>query len=194
MYARALKWWIENSSFDLLVLDSSGRGVPRVAELQVPRLAQFNVPRLHVFSFDQRCCKPPPGPKPTNWELLALSTLCRERASLLLRYDLVVKVTGKYRVPGLPAALEAAGRSRARYVIQASPRTIRSNHCELFGARGKLFGPLIAEFLEHTGSLEKRLYVVVNGQPETAVHRLPLLPIPKEFRVVRNNGSVMRDF
>ena len=190
VYVRAIKWWLDHSAFDLLVLDSAGRGVP----------AEFHMPRVHTVTFDQRFFEPPPGPSPTKWELLSLSTLCRERSSLISQYDLVVKVTGKYRVPGLPSALEDAARSSARYVIQGREGRGGSslNNSEAFGARGSLFCPLIAAFLEpHLRShiLEKRLYVVViEKQPETAVHRLPLLPIPEEFRVVRSNGSSLTQF
>ena len=64
VYVRAIKWWLDHSAFDLLVLDSAGRGVP----------AEFHMPRVHTVTFDQRFFEPPPGPSPTKWELLSLST------------------------------------------------------------------------------------------------------------------------
>ena len=92
MYESRLRWWLANTTLDLFVVDSAGRCFPN---LRV---------RCHAFNYSAAgspLLRASIGERRSILE--ALSAFSHEFASRRL----VVKLTGKYVLPGLEAALRA---------------------------------------------------------------------------------------
>lgn len=170
-YMRSIKFYTDTTSLPVLVVESSGHVFDVAPGAQVSQLA-FRLEPQHQY---------------TRSAYEALSILEAHRAGLFEGYDLIVKVTGKYALPGLEAELARVPES-AGVVYQARQRDEGWQHSEVVG-----FEPRLAEAIFRPvadgGLIMEQCLAGVHAALGVSAHRLsPLAPDPP---MQRGDGSTL---
>ncbi len=216
MYSAVVDWWLEQANVPTLyVVDSANVGFPQ-QEASAPD-------RLRVVAYDQ-----PSTLEAHNFsanesamgilETLELKIALESFPELRTPTTRVVKLTGKYRVPGLIDALRAAPGAGVVLVQNATidtaawSQSMRDNHpCgSLHSETYAMSGEQLARFVDFAVArwraepqeappgearawMEPALAAFVAGEVRAGVgvQRLPRLELPPEFREARHSGDVL---
>ena len=84
IYVNNIKWWLENSLFDIYVVNSSGKDFNE----------HLNSNRLKIFTYDQYNYAPK-GKSTTYYELLSIKKIIEHFPSIVNDYTMIIKLTGK---------------------------------------------------------------------------------------------------
>ena len=177
MYINNIKWWLENSSFDIYVVNSSGKDFNE----------DFNSNRLKVFTYDQYNCAPK-GKTSTYYELLSIKKIIENFPSIINNYTMIIKLTGKYKLPSLENEL--------RYIPQNIDIIFQNNryhlnqNTELIGFKSEKILDII-KYIEECDNIFERCMSKIKSK-SYIILRLESINIPKEYRVRRSNNSILK--
>ena len=96
MYEDIILWWLDHSSFDIFIVDSTTNPFHNRIETQ-----------CHICRFDQKSLFSDKLPNSTILETHALRTASRYFKNEWSYYTYVVKLTGKYKIPMLQRSLQS---------------------------------------------------------------------------------------
>jgi len=171
MYHNVIRWWMNNSDFDIYIIDSSNEKMDDDIEKQCS-VHHFNQVDFGVDG------------NTTDTELFSLQQAYSAFWTQWVRngYDYVVKLTCKYKLLGLEHALYQLNDSSNDIICQS-----RKRNCELIGFKASIFKELINELKDETSTkMEAKLIKVRNNRKY--IHLLPLKNIA---RYKRANGSIL---
>eukprot|EP00493_Phyllostaurus_siculus_P027857 UN28205 len=122
MYRTVIKWYLANTTYSMIVVDSFGSG--------------FNIsnPRLHYVIYNQSEFTIFPFRFKSNSEAMALAQVREKAWGFMKGFKYVVKLTGKYIIPTLTQELNKIPK-RTHWILQnRTGKPFRVN-TELFGVR-----------------------------------------------------------
>ena len=171
MYLNVLNLWLSQSNFCIFTVDSAN----------FPPLRQSNHPRWKALSFDQGL------DSLACYSKLEFSAIARaERYFDWKNYDLVIKLTGKYFLPGLEDAVSLIP-SGAKLVVQKRHNfLVKYQNSELY-AFSIGYGEALMEQFNVKGA-EQTLYDF--SRKSKHCFRFPSLEITTEY--ARGDGSILK--
>jgi hypothetical protein len=175
-YVNVIKWWIKNSSFDIYVVNSSGKDFN----------TSFDNNRVTVFTFNQDMYTTK-GKSSTHYELLSIMKILEKIPSMLTDYTMILKVTGKYKLPTLEKLVEQIPQSVD--IIFQNKRNHISQNTELTGFKSDKIIDII-NFAQDRDVVSERSMSKIKLENYITL-RLPSIYIPENFRVSRGNGSIL---
>ena len=177
IYVNNIKWWLENSLFDIYVVNSSGE--------------DFNEDlysnRLKIFTYDQYDYAPK-GKSTTYYDLLSIKKIIENFPSIVNNYTMIIKLTGKYKLPSLE--------NEVRKIPQYIDIIFQNNHnhlnqnTELIGFKSEKILDIIKWTQECGNNFEKCMSKIKSKSYITL--RLDSINIPKEYRVRRSDNSILK--
>lgn len=132
MYEDVIRWWMRNSSiFDIYVVDSGNHPFPKDIESRcnVFHFDQNKIDKNDLTFFKNTCGYP----TSTSYELISL-----EKATEYFKfknYDMVFKLTAKYKLPTLEESV--AKLPKSKYVLQRAGNN-DWQPCEIYGIKGTI--------------------------------------------------------
>ncbi len=208
MYTDVIEYWVNRGDFQpVFVVDSSNNGFPALEakysphQLRVLKYEQYAELKKRNFETHQRVGRPE-----INYNSVIVDATFLERTELELASEafakelnssrFVIKLTGKYRLPDLVAAMQAVP-ADAQAVIQHNNQDTEEGKVwcgftcsELFAlppASLRAFADFIPAKLET--NMEHYLGRFINATvPSAHVHRLPPLVVPQELRIPRTDN------
>ena len=196
MYYNTLNWYVHNSTFELVVVDSFGVG--------------FNIshPRVHYCVYNQSNHKIHWWRFKSNSELLSLQMATDQYHELFDRFEYVVKMTGKYVLPDLKYELDKIPvNGDIDWIIQSREGKAFRVTTEVFGVKSTMWNSTLHRLKTSIPAwmVEIRMgYILVadgyfyhknntwnNGTEEAEndrVLRLPPLRIPKKYWLIARNS------
>lgn len=190
MYVETINWWLENTDIDIYVIDSSNKGFPEIksSRVQIYQYDQEKISKNIVEKYS----------KPSLWELWSLNNFILENETKLLRYKYIIKITGKYRLPGFKKAIlsidKIIGEGKHTFIIQNKKDHDFSQNTELLGIRSTDLKTFIStmwkDFLCQNVFFEKMLQSYINRTNASYI-RLSPIKIPVNYQMKRNDGSIL---
>ena len=169
MYAPRIQWWEEHSGLDIFIVDSSGSGLAQLKD------------HSRVFCFKQS--QPEALNMPSATETESLQRALAHFAIQFASYDMVIKVTAKYIIPGLAEQCNTIDPC-VDLILQHRTDTCGQN-CEVFGARPFLFSKMLTNAAD---GMESNLAECMSIHP---FQRMDPLALPVEWRVPRSHGDIL---
>jgi hypothetical protein len=180
-YEQTISWWLDNTKFDIYVVDSFGKAIT------------ISNRRLNVISFDQKDHKNDIVSltnfhmRPTIGEMISIKVAYEYFKDNFKNYKYIIKVTGKYRLPDFQKALKIDN-SNYDFIVQSRHKEYIQN-TEILGFNASRFEKLHNLLEEEEGSLERKVSSVIKKHKN--FFRLEEILIREEFKVSRNDGSIL---
>ena len=157
IYEDRVKKWLEQTNFEIFVVDSSGQ-----------YLNQKNK-RLHQYSFKQE--KQFARSNPTIYERDSILNAFEYFKNYFINFDIIFKVTGKYFIPNLENQLKYIPKD-AELILQNRSDTYGQN-TEIIGIKTSLIKPIIS-LLNSRNNFETTISKIKNNYK---YYRLPSLKL-----------------
>ena len=171
LYEKRVKRWLDETDFDIFIVDSSGVGIKQTNE------------RLKQYVFTQN----------SNFERVSVSV--SEKNSILnaieyfnddfLEYDIIFKITGKYYIPNFDYVITTIPNDT--YIIFQNLQITHGQNTELIGFRPDLIKDIILN-ISHEKSFENVMREVQYNNEYTKYRLQPL--ILDEY-AKRSDGSTL---
>jgi hypothetical protein len=179
IYINTIKWWIENSNFDIYVVNSSGKFFD----------LDFDCDRLTIFTFNQDDYAIP-GKSTTYYELLSIRKILEYIPSILVKYTCIIKLTGKYRLPSLEKMIRKIPQN-IDIIFQHIHIGKYSQNTEVIGFKSDQILDII-KYAQYYPNLTFERIMSNIKQKKYITLRLDPIHIPKEYRVLRRNNSILK--
>ena len=198
IYNKVLNWWLDNSKFDIHVVSShinnftinDKKNITRVFFHLFEQPHDILLPKWHSHTKTS-----------TSAEELSLNEVYNKFNNNFLKYKYIVKLTGKYRTHNYIKILENI--TLDFDFARQSPNIIRSGnnfiicnslnrhcHTETFIIKSELFKQFLETIKQKNCSMESKvLYTLQSNKWNIKV--LPKILIPDEYRISRNDGSIL---
>lgn len=176
LYLNAIRSWLQNTIFDIFVVDSSGYSFPELEH-----------ERLHVYSFKVSPDRASGSTSQLEAETILAGT--KKFSDEMRDFTHLLKITGRYYLSDIQEALQNVPNHVDICLQHTHQPTIKWQNSELFGFRKSLAEEIFAPILE-IGYMEQRLFAVSEQYPNQ--YRLP--PIHNTLMVPRGgDGLTIRD-
>jgi hypothetical protein len=182
-YIKVIDWWLTNSDYDIYVIDSYGKGFPNIQNK-----------RVHIHSFTQSHH----FKKQYNighYELFAIWLSILHWDKQFQKYDYIVKLTGKYRLPDLSTRLKQINNRYDMLLQNESIPKDKWQNTECIGFHTHSIRSIIQHLYFHydpTLHFEQRLWKLLhNTQNKYNVFKFQKIDIPIQYRVARNEGNIL---
>ena len=177
IYVNNIKWWLENSLFDIYVVNSSGKDFNE----------HLNSNRLKIFTYDQYNYAPK-GKSTTYYELLSIKKIIEHFPSIVNDYTMIIKLTGKYKLP----SLENEVKKIPQYIdiIFQNNRCHLNQNTELIGFKSEKILDII-KYTQECGNIFERCMSKIKSKSYITL-RLGSINIPKEYRVRRSDNLILK--
>jgi hypothetical protein len=177
IYIDVIKWWVKNSSFDIYVVNSSGKYFNTF----------FDNNRVTVFTFDQDEYTTK-GNNSTDYELLSIKKILKNIPSILTDYTMLLKITGKYKLPSLENLIDKIPQ-HIDIIFQNNSGRYTQN-TEVIGFKTDKIIHIINFAQDHGDIFESSMSKIKLKNFITC--RLPVIYIPEKFRVKRGDSSILK--
>jgi hypothetical protein len=177
LYVDTIKWWIKNSSFDIYVVNSSGKYFN----------TSFDSNRIKIFTFNQNTFTEK-GKSSTYYELLSIQKILESNPSILTDYTMILKLTGKYKLPGAENLVKQIPQHID--IIFQNQRNILYQNTELIGIKSDKIIDIL-KFCQNQDDIFERSMSKLKLKKFSTL-RLPSINIPEKFRVKRGNDTVLK--
>jgi len=186
MYTKRLHWWLNKTMLPIYVVDSSGHGFsPSFSNIRSFKQVQFNQTRFLKGNWGS-----------TEAELLSLKQAWEAFQDDWSKLDYVVKVTGKYVLPGLQSEMKKIHTGNS-FIIQQSTDHPESGHLrwvntECLGFNAARMGELLEMLAtdKRAAALEEKLgQSLMTGR--YPMQQLESMQIPYEYWTERGSGDTL---
>jgi len=162
MYQDVIRWWMQNSKFDIYIVDSSNNAFDDDIE-QACKIHHFD--QTQCFDNFEKVKLLARKISSTTLETISLTKMIevygKEWAD---NYHYVIKLTGKYTLPDLEKLLKESVKDDSNDFICQSKFRYNVQHSELMLCKANIMKQLITEISEISDTpfcmFEKKLYIV----------------------------------
>jgi len=195
-YARCLMRWLRETTFDILVLDGTGRfaleGNRRLNFTHDSSLTDEEANRISFCIYTETKARRSTLSS-TPLEAFSMHMLQEHLHSKLNQYKRIVKVTGKYFSRDIERLMQSSQHHKSDIVTQTHEPGTQHVSCELFAMRRDLFTEFYAAVpttkVPHEHSLETHLGTFLKAKAHCCHSILP--PIVNEMLPLRGDCSII---
>jgi len=179
MYKKRLIKWLEESEFDIYVVNSGGTPI----DINHKRLFQYNFDQYNnpIVSKDMFST--------THLESISILQLL-DKYDIENKYDFVFKITGKYFIKDFINIVKCLP-SDCDIAFQYSRNNYNQNS-EVVGSRASLFRLIYERCVKEPYIMEQTLNII-QRENKYKMYTLPSIPIPTELRVKRAAGDELHN-
>jgi len=184
MYDKVIKYWLNNSSFDIFIVDSYGEfkydGNSRVKYLSFNQKKYFKNIDKYYHSYS------------TYLEYFSLRMLWEKYKYFLMKYEYIIKLTGKYILNDLESILDREVKDKMVYVQNNKKDGYNNVQSELFIMKVEIFKEFLIYFkreYRYEKNFEEILGEFVRLKENS---RLSRLRIKKDDRVMRGDNVKLK--
>ena len=170
LYEKRVKRWLDETEFDIFIVDSSGIGINQKNE----RLKQF------VFEQDLKFNHVSVSVSEKN-SILKASEYFNE----LLNYDIIFKITGKYFIPEFKSIIKTIPNDTD--IVFQHLEITHGQNTELVGFKSELFIDIINEITENKTFEDVMYDIKISNKYKT--YRFPMLKLDEYTN--RSDGSTL---
>ena len=139
VYVRKIRQWLQNTSFPIVVVENTGYTFPELAEeaeqykdrFEIISYVENNLPQAHFLKGN---------PYKGASEIFAIHWAYYH--TTLLPSDFIIKITGRFFIPGLEPYLNSLSISDYDVLVQH-----KKNRCEMLGCRREHFDRVFDTYL-----------------------------------------------
>jgi hypothetical protein len=160
MYNDVIHWWMNNSSFDIFIVDSSNN-----------KFSDDIESKCKVLHFDQSILTKCTGSS-TILELLSLNQVYNAFQDNWKEYDYIIKLTGKYTLPKLQEVLKKSVVNKNNHLICQSKKNANMQNTEMVIFHSTHFKNILERMGKESGLMETIVSKVSKQIPSTNLPRL----------------------